>query len=384
MLIEAYKLGLIGSGNQVIEIKGVATSPLLYFASLYYKTHMASMITGSHTHVDYNGFKMMRDGKALYGEELKSIINESRIARPKGDLSFIDCKKEYIAEITKHINIKSCPKIAWDCNNSALAFLLKEIPITKDHLMINVSTNGFANNPPDPLIEKNLVKLVNLVKEEKCKFGLAVDGDADRLVLVTEKGKILTSDQLTYLLALMLKEQHSSAQIIVDVKASSILIQALRDLGFKGIMASGSHSIMKQKIIEENAILAAETSGHFIINDGKFYPIDDALYIALRLIEYLQYKPLQELPLAKFRKEIKIPMKKSLKYDFISKLNIDPKKVYKTLGGIRKEFDNGWWLVRASNSEDYVLIKYEAFTEQEKQAIEKELLENINIPLSLI
>lgn len=383
MLLNAYKDGLLKAGNNVIEIEGIATSPLLYFASLYYKTHMATMITGSHTPLEYNGFKFMCNGKALYGEQLKAILNQYNDFPKIGSLNAISCKKEYIIEITRYLKIDNSFKIAWDCNNSGLASLLKEIPITKNHLMINTTINFFKNNPPDPLVDKNLIELVNLVKSTNCKLGFATDGDGDRLVMVTNEGKILSCDQITYLLALMIKTSISNPKIIIDIKASSILKKALEDLGFQVIVASGGHSIMKQKILEENAILATETSGHFIINDGKFYPIDDALYIALRLLEYLQHNPLQELPLAKFRKELKIKMSKHSKHSFIETLKVNPDEVYKTLGGIRKDYNDGWWLIRASNSEDYILVKYEAYTDQAKNSIEKELLEIINISLSL-
>ncbi len=381
-LLNAFKQGLMDSGNHVIEIKNVASSPLLYFASIYLKTNFALMVTGSHNPLQYNGFKLMKNGKAFYGQELKAIVNNP-IIDAKGSYEIIDCRKEYISALLKHINITRKLKIAWECNNSGASHILKQMNIAVECILLNDSTDGeFAHIPPDPLVKENIQQLQQIIMKEQCHFGFAFDGDGDRLVMVKPDGKVLTSDQLIYIVALSLKSNDNNL-IIVDVKCSSILIEALKDLGFEVIISASGHSIIKARIIEENAILAAEASGHFIINDSKYYPVDDALYIALRIIEYLQNNQIIELPLAPIRIEYKIPINKKDKINISKKLQ-EYDENQKTLGGLRKDYSYGWWLIRVSNTEDHILIKYEAINEEMEQNIKQELLEFINMSLSLI
>ena len=379
-LLSAFKQGLLDSGCKVIELVGVASSPLLYFAGLHLKTEAAVMITGSHNPLEYNGFKFMKNGKPFYGDDLRRIL-ENPIIDAIGSYELIDLREEYTKAILKNLNITKKFKIAWECNNSGVGRILKNLEIPGEHLLLNASTDGvFANASPDPLIEKNLAQIQKVIIENKCDFGFAFDGDADRLVMIKANGEILTSDQLIYLLALSLKDDKK--EIILDMKSSQILIEALKQKGFKVIFASGGHSIMKEAIVREDAVLAGEASGHFIINDSKYYPLDDALYVALRIIEYLQNNPIIELPLANIRKEFKIPIKKEDRDNIICKIQL-LKDVIPTLGGIRKNYPDAWWLIRASNTESYILVKYEANDERMENKLLQELKEIINLPLSL-
>ncbi len=400
ILIKAFKKGLIDSGRQVYELEGVSSSPLLYFANDYLQSEGAVMVTGSHNSLECNGFKFMRAGKPFYGDDLKSILCLLNNLTPDENLcvnsvieapcnnkpynplitdsgyindtfnskvrshELIDLRAEYLNSLLKNISLSCQLKIAWECNNSGVAHILKHLP--GENLLLNVNTDGvFRHSPPDPLIEKTLEPLKDLIIKQVCNLGFAFDGDGDRLVLVKSDGKALTSDQLIYLLALSLKSQ-PNRKIIVDVKSSQILIEALEQEGFTVIMAPGGHSIMKTKIVEENAVLAGEASGHFIINDNKYHPFDDSLYVALRLIEYLQNHPIVELTLPNFYKEFKIPINRQDKLKIIEKIQI---------GGMRKNYSLSWWLIRASNTEDYILVKYEAESWEMVVLIEKELLE---------
>lgn len=357
--------GLINSGCSVIELEGVCTSPQLYFASSYLKANGAIMITGSHNNLEYNGFKFMLEQKSFYGEELRSIIN-NLIMQGTGSHNFIKLDNEYAQALMKSINITKNFKIAWECNNSGIAKILKLLKLPGIHLYLNTETDGkFAHELPDPLIEKTLDQIKQIVISEQCDYGFAFDGDGDRLVMLNSKGQVLSGDQLIYLLALSFKNS-SNKKILLDIKASNILIEFLEELGFEVILAASGHSLMKTRIVKEKALLALELSGHIVINDSKYLPFDDALYVALRLIEYLQNNPIVFLPLAAFRQEYKIP----------KTLYLNP-QIYKP-EGLRKSFNDGFYLIRASNTEDYILVKYEALNQDIFNLIEEEIEKILN------
>ncbi len=280
--------------------------------------------------------------------------------------------------MSKNLHLDGQLKILWECNNSGLGLILSRL--NYNFKLINYDCNGnFVNNPPDPLEEKSLVYLHETLKKNQFDYGFAVDGDGDRLVLITKNGNALSSEQLTYLIALSLKGEKKN-KIILDIKSSNILAEELTKLGFKVLFASGGHSIMKRKILEENAILAAESSGHFVINDGKYYPVDDSLYIALRLIKHLEKNSLVLLPKAKYAHELKVKVKNKA---ILEKKFLQIKDVIHTLRGIRKNYSNGWWLLRFSNTEDHLLIKIEANNKATYMNLVEELFKITNIQLSL-
>ena len=382
-LLNALKKGLLDSGNKVIEITDVSSSPLLYFSAIHLETDFAIMITGSHNSLEYNGFKFMKGNESFYGEELKSILN-NQIKDQTGSYNYLDTRQEYIKKILHDIQINKNFKIAWECNNSGVGDILKSMNLKGEHILLNTTTDGnFIHIPPDPLVKENLNQIKQVILEQSCDFGFAFDGDGDRLVMINPNGEDLTSDQLIYLLALSLKKEERQ-KIIIDVKSSKTLIDELKNLGFEVVLTSGGHSIMKEKIIKESAVLAGEASGHFIINDSRYYPVDDALYIALRIIEYLQNNKLVELPLAPIKNEYKIPIAKKNKEIFIQNIQSNGREDELTLGGIRKNYIDGWWLIRASNTEDYILVKYESLNKAREELIKEELLNIMNIALSLI
>lgn len=318
------------------------------------------MVTGSHNPTEYNGFKFMIGEKSFYGDALKSMLDNPIISR-EGNHRIINLDKEYAAGLMQNISINKYLKVVWECNNSATGKIIKQLKHNGENYILNDTLNGnFTHIPPDPCLNENLFQIKEFIVKEQCDLGFAFDGDGDRLVLIKKDGNSLTGDQLIYLFAQMLKF-HPNKKMLIDVKASQILIDKLIAEGFEVIIAPSGHSLMKARIIEENAIFAGELSGHFIINDSLFHPVDDALYAALRLIEYLQNNPLIELPIAPIFKEFKI-----------AKTEILPEQVYEA-EGLRKAYEQGFYLVRASNTEDYVLVKYEAMNEDIARVIEKDL-----------
>lgn len=354
--------GLLESGCEVLELDGVSTSPLLYFASYYLNTNGAVMVTGSHNTLEFNGFKFICNQNSFYGEKLSSILNNP-IRKAPGIHKIINLDRIYQEYLLKNANLYIKIKIAWECNNSATGRIISKLKLPGEHILLNQNLMGyFAHHSPDPCIKDNLKHLQETVITNSCDYGFAFDGDGDRLVMIKSNGEILTGDQLIYLIAQSLKQQENK-KILIDVKASQILINTLKEEGFEVIIAPSGHSLMKARIIEENAIFAGELSGHFIFNDKKFYPIDDALYAALRIIEYLQSNPLIELPLAPICREYKIAqnMVKSIE------------QIYQP-EGLSIDFDGGFLLVRASNTENYILVKYEAMNTKIQKNIEQKLL----------
>ncbi len=362
---------LLESGCDVLELEEISTSPLLYFASYYLNTNGAVMITGSHNPLEFNGFKFICNQNSFYGEELASILNNP-IKNAYGNHKKINLDQIYqeyllnasvIAQSFSDEAIHGTLQIAWECNNSATGRIIANLKLPGKHILLNQALDGaFTHCPPDPCIKDNLKQLQKIVITNSCDYGFAFDGDGDRLVMVKSNGKILTGDQLIYLIAQSLK-QHKNKKILIDVKASSILINTLKAEGFEVVIAPSGHSLMKTRIIQENAIFAGELSGHFIFNDKKFYPIDDALYAALRVIKHLQNNSFLELPLAPIRVEYKAPKTK------IKELE----QIYQP-EGLRIDFASGFLLVRASNTEDYILVKYEAMDSKTQTDIEQKLL----------
>ncbi len=362
LLMKAFLQGLLDSGAQIYEMNGVSTSPLIYFAQKRLNTDDAAIITASHNAMEFNGIKLVKGGRALYGASLKKIL-ENKARAGKGIHKIIDLRSEYKEALSQKLDLSKQIKVAWDCFNSGVAEILKQmnVPITD---IISMEKKRFLNTPPDPLITANLENLKNKIKEGNSDIGFAFDGDGDRLVVIKKDGIVLTSDQVIYLITKLINQK---GKIILDVKASTKLINKLRLEGYEVILASGGHSIMKEKIIEENAIFAGEASGHYIINDGHYYAFDDALYVAFRIIDYLQTNFLFLLEIFPVRNEYRV-----------AKKDCYPKEVY-SLMGLRKEFDRGWYLIRSSNTEDNVLVKYEAEDSQEEELIKKEISELLSL-----
>lgn len=356
-LLENFIKGLIDCGCEVIELEGISTSPYLYFASEFLKTAAAVMITGSHNPLEDNGFKFILNNKPFYNNNLRNILFNP-IVCGEGKYSSINLEKEYAKALIQNIKINQPSKVIWECNNSGIGNILPLLNFTKQHDFLNKEVYGiFKHKLPDPLIKETLEEIKQSV--DKYDYGFAFDGDGDRLVMIKADGTVLTADQLIYLFALSLKDL-TNKKFIVDVKASQILINQLERDGFEVIIAPSGHSLMKERIIKENAIFAGESSGHIIFNDNRYFPFDDALYAALRLIEYLQKHPIFELPLAPICKEFKI-----------AKIPGFNSKIYSP-EGLRISYPDGFLLIRASNTEDHILLKYEAMNEKTLRAIEEE------------
>ena len=394
-----FQEGVLSSGCNVLDIGKVPT-PLLYFATFENGISDGVMLTGSHNPKNYNGFKIVLDKKSTTSEkidEIKSIIFEERFWDGNGKLSFLNIKEQYLAKIKEKIKIKKPLKICLDCGNgiggviAPEAFKLSGIELIE--LFTEVDGN-FPNHHPDPSNPKNLVDLQNKVKETKSDLGIALDGDGDRVGLIDSDGEVIYPDKYMMLLVEDILSKHKKGSIVYDVKCSTNLEKIISDLNGTPVMSRTGHSYIKSKIIETDALLGGEMSGHIFFNDD-WYGFDDAIYSALRIIEVISKKNISSNKI--FKKypsffstpEINISISDQIKFNLIDeiKLNIKSSRFkYIDIDGVRLESETAWGLVRASNTSPNIVLRFEGQTEKDLLEIKnyfKTILSKIDNNLNL-
>ena len=394
-----FQEGVLSSGCNVLDIGKVPT-PLLYFATFENGISDGVMLTGSHNPKNYNGFKIVLDKKSTTSEkidEIKSIIFEERFWDGNGKLSFLNIKEQYLAKIKEKIKIKKPLKICLDCGNgiggviAPEAFKLSGIELIE--LFTEVDGN-FPNHHPDPSNPKNLVDLQNKVKETKSDLGIALDGDGDRVGLIDSDGEIIYPDKYMMLLVEDILSKHKKGSIVYDVKCSTNLEKIISDLNGTPVMSRTGHSYIKSKIIETDALLGGEMSGHIFFNDD-WYGFDDAIYSALRIIEVISKKNISSSKI--FKKypsffstpEINISIPDQIKFKLIDEIKLHIKSSrfkYIDIDGIRLESETAWGLVRASNTSPNIVLRFEGQTEKDLLEIKnyfKTILSKIDNNLNL-
>jgi phosphomannomutase len=369
--------GLLTTGAQVIEI-GLGPSPMLYYANHFLKCNAAIMVTGSHNPPNHNGFKFVFDNKPFFGSQIQDLgyrIIKQDFHKDVGTLEFYDIKGDYLSylasDFLNHYSKARPLKIAWDAGNGAtgdiLKLLIKQIP--GKHILLNEVIDGhFPAHGPDPTVAKNLIQLQQTVLQEECDLGIAFDGDGDRLGIVDDQGEIIWGDQLLKLYAEEVLTHHPGATIIADVKASQTLFEYINTLGGKGLMWATGHSLIKAKMFETKALLAGEMSGHIFFAD-RHPGYDDALYAALRLIGILgqRTKKLSVWHQSFFKvfntPEIRIECSQQDKFGIIASIKSTLERqhqAYFDLDGIRVAVDHGWWLLRASHTQEAIVARFES------------------------
>lgn len=394
-----FQEGVLSSGCNVLDIGKVPT-PLLYFATFENGISDGVMLTGSHNPKNYNGFKIVLDKKSTTSEkidEIKSIIFEERFWDGNGKLSFLNIKEQYLAKIKEKIKIKKPLKICLDCGNgiggviAPEAFKLSGIELVE--LFTEVDGN-FPNHHPDPSNPKNLVDLQNKVKETKSDLGIALDGDGDRVGLIDSDGEIIYPDKYMMLLVEDILSKHKKGSIVYDVKCSTNLEKIISDLNGTPVMSRTGHSYIKSKIIETDALLGGEMSGHIFFNDD-WYGFDDAIYSALRIIEVISKKNISSNKI--FKKypsffstpEINISIPDQIKFKLIDEIKLHVKSSrfkYIDIDGVRLESETAWGLVRASNTSPNIVLRFEGQTEKDLLEIKnyfKTILSKIDNNLNL-
>lgn len=390
-LSEALLQGITSTGLNVINI-GIVSTPILYFSLFNLGVDGGVMLTASHNPGDYNGLKLSVGKDSLFGEGiqgLKKLIEKDDFEQGNGSVTDQPITDKYVKYMKDHFNLKTRMKVAVDCGNGMVGLvspsILKDMGL--DLIELYSEPDGtFPNHHPDPTVEENLVDLQKAVAENNCEVGIAFDGDGDRIGVVDENGDIIWGDMLVLIYALSVLKEKPRATIIGDVKCSSNLFNEIKKAGGNPIMWKTGHSLIKSKIKETNAELAGEMSGHMFFND-RFFGYDDAFYAALRLLEIISNsgKKVSELlthvPKTFSTPEIRVEVEEATKFELVNKVTAKFKEGYNVIDidGVRVNFPDGWGLIRASNTQSALVLRFEAKSEQRlneiKQIIESKLEE---------
>lgn len=373
--------GLTSCGMQVANI-GLCPTPMLYYSTYRLEAVGGIMITGSHNPPEYNGLKIMVDQASFYGEKLKQIakmMNEGDFVDQPGEEITklpVDVLGDYVETLASNLTSKEKRfKIVWDPGNGSSAPVIRELVkfLPGEHLVLNDNVDGnFPSHHPDPTVPENLSQLVSAVVNRKYDFGLAFDGDGDRLGVVDKFGRIIWGDQLLILFSRDLVKYNQDVTVVADVKASSLLFQELQSLGANAIMWKTGHSLIKAKMVETGALLAGEMSGHLFFAD-RYYGFDDAVYAAVRLIDLLARTPkslekiYDELPKLYNTPEMRISCPEYRKFEIIEEVRHRLKVsgyAFSDIDGVRVDTEDGWWLLRASNTEPSLVARCESTTEE--------------------
>ena len=399
--------GLLDGGLDVIDI-GVCSSPLVYFSLFTLPVGGGIMITGSHNAAEYNGFKICVGKEAIHGEaiqELRRVMEKDVFMSGAGRLSEHAIIPDYLAYIKKSFAGVNAHRlhVVIDCGNGAASLVAKEalelLGCKVTGLYCDLD-GRFPNHHPDPTVLDNLADLMQVVKDQKADVGIGYDGDADRIGAVDERGDVLWGDRLLVVYARDILAVKPGGAIISEVKASQSLYDDIAAKGGRPIMWKTGHSLIKAKMKEESAVLAGEMSGHMFFAD-RYFGYDDAVYASCRLIEILAKgtQPLSalvsDLPKTVVTPEIRVDLPDTVKFDVVRSIQArfaDYLKTKQTLGpanlvlrdlitidGVRAVFDGGWGLIRASNTQPALVLRFEAVSSERMNAIrafiEQELAE---------
>jgi phosphomannomutase/phosphoglucomutase len=382
-LCDALTRGLLSTGIDVINI-GLVTTPMLYFSTYELKTYTGIMITGSHNPPEYNGFKIVINARTLSSEQIQGLykrIIDKKFSKGNGSLADKKIQSQYLAKIYEGINIKRPMKVTIDCGNGAAGVcaedLYKGLNLTVETLFGDVD-GYFPNHHPDPSNPSNLTDLQKNLAATDSEIGLAFDGDADRLGVVTKSGEIIYPDRQLLLFSEWVLKENPGATVIFDVKSTRHLFKWIRDKGGIPLIWKTGHSLIKEKMKETNAILAGEMSGHTFFCD-KWYGFDDGLYAGARLLEILSHFDdpslvLEALPKGFSTPELNIKLEEGEQHALIKVMQdnaVFPEalEIIK-IDGLRVEYKNGFGLMRASNTTPVIVLRFEANTSDDLSIIQ--------------
>lgn len=379
-LCAALIRGVASTGIRVIDIGAVPT-PVLYFAAKHFGSGTGVAVTGSHNPPDYNGLKMMVAGVTLAADEIQNVrrrvLEEDwRTAEVPGRVESVDIVGEYMKKVLDGIRIERRLKVVADAGNGiagpVMMRLLGALNVEADGLYCEPD-GRFPNHHPDPSKPKNLEDLIAEVKRTGADYGFALDGDGDRLGVVTNRGEVIYPDRLMMLFSADILSRHPGAQIVYDVKCSRKLVDWIAAHGGVPTISPTGHSLVKGKLRETNAPFAGEMSGHLFFNDERWLGFDDGLYAAVRLLEILSREAdpsatLSALPNAVNTPELQIPTKEGENKAFIERFREtcrfeDAEAVIK-VDGVRVEWRDGFALARASNTTPVIVVRFEGDTEE--------------------
>ena len=383
--------GLLSKGIKVYKI-GLVPTPLLYFSMYSNKLDSGIMITGSHNPPSYNGFKMLLKNKNIFGKDILDIAKISSkgefCKNKKGKVKKISMMNKYLLFLINSANIKKNVKVAWDPGNGSsgkiISYLTKKL--NGKHYLINEKIDGtFPAHHPDPTVLKNLKQLINLVKKKKCDFGFAFDGDGDRLGVVDDKGKIIFADKIVAFLAKDVLLGKPNSKIILDIKSSQIVFNEIKKLKGRPIFWKTGHSLIKEKMKEIKATFAGEMSGHIFFAD-KYYGFDDAIYASIRFLNLFSdsnkslSKIFNNMEKSFNTPELRFNSTETEKFMIVKKLKKilkKEKKKFIAIDGVRYSTKEGWWLVRASNTQNIIVARCEAYSKENLKKVKLNLRKNL-------
>ena len=389
-LVAALARGLQSTGLHVIDI-GAVTTPMLYYVAATRASigcRSGIQVTGSHNPKDYNGFKMVLGGRAIYGDEIQSLRQrieaEDYVSAP-GTLTTLDVGAEYAARITGDVKLARPLKIVVDSGNgipgASAPGILRALGCDVTELYSEVD-GDFPNHHPDPSKPENLADLIRTVKASGAELGLAFDGDGDRLGVVTREGNIIYPDRQLMLLATDVLSRNPGATVIFDVKCTQRLAPTIRAAGGVPLMYKTGHSLIKAKMAEIGAPVAGEMSGHIFFGE-RWYGFDDATYTAARTLEILSHSSdpsavLNALPTSFSTPELNVPCAEGEPREVVRRLletaQFPTARELVTIDGVRAEYDDGFGLIRASNTTPVLVLRFEGHTQAALDRIEAEVL----------
>ncbi|MET0352012.1 MAG: phosphomannomutase/phosphoglucomutase [Rhizobacter sp.] len=390
-LVAALVRGLASTGLDVVDL-GAVTTPMLYYVAATRGKHGCNsgiQVTGSHNPKDYNGFKMVLAGRAIYGDEIQALrqrIEKEDYVTGEGRSASMDIVPEYSHRITSDARLARRMKIVVDSGNgipgASAPAILRALGCDVTELYSEVD-GDFPNHHPDPSKPENLADLIKAVKEGDAEIGLAFDGDGDRLGVVTKDGNIIYPDRQLMLFATDILRRNKGATIIYDVKCTQRLAPVIREAGGKPLMYMTGHSLVKAKLKETKAPLAGEMSGHIFFSE-RWYGFDDATYTAARLLEILSRTDnpsaeLNALPTSYNTPELNVPCAEGEARQIVQKLlevgEFPGAKEIITIDGLRAEYDDGFGLIRSSNTTPVLVLRFEGHTEEALHRIEGQFMD---------
>ena len=373
-LEEALVKGLAKSGADVVRA-GLGPTPMLYYAVTALGRDGGVMVTGSHNPPEFNGFKLTLCGLPFWDQDIQSLgraIADGNLAEGHGTASEVSVERDYVARVAAEYRSKVPLSVAWDAGNGAAGEVIRSLVnfLPGQHIVLNSKIDGtFPSHHPDPTVAENLDQLISAVMEHSCDLGVGFDGDGDRIGVVDNKGKIIWGDQLLTLYAIDLLQELPGSTIIADVKSSLVFFEQVTSHGGNPVMWCTGHSPIKSKMTELKAPLAGEMSGHIFFAD-RYYGYDDAIYAAVRLLDLVARSGCSlatlhdQLPTTFHTPELRFPCDDGLKFKVVDLVRESLEGLQgievNSIDGVRVTTPDGWWLLRASNTQPVLVARCEA------------------------
>lgn len=392
---EALIEGFVASGAKVYDL-GLITTPMSYFSMFHLDLTGGIMITGSHNPPDYNGFKLSLGKSTIFGDQiqdLKKYLEEEIYISGDGSYEKLDISEDYIKRYVREFtDLNPDLGVVLDCGNGAAGAIVRrlyEAVGLKPEILFETPDGRFPNHHPDPTVEENTEDLKKAVKDYNAMLGIGFDGDADRIGLVDNNGRFILGDEIMMIVARDILQKQPKAKIIGDVKCSDRLYKDIQRRGGQAIMWKTGHSLIKNKVKSEKAPFGGELSGHIFFSDRN-YGYDDAPYAGLRLVEILSRTDLtidqllEGIPKSFNTPEIRLETSEENKFILVKKLQEHFKNPHKsvrevnTIDGVRVSYEDGWALVRASNTQPVITLRFESETEEGLKHIQNTMMELVN------